>query len=372
MLSFTGNALTHIDRREMLRLGGLCAAGLSLPELMAREAGPAKKRARARQCLIMFLEGGPSHIDLWDLKPDAPEEIRGEFKAIDTSAKGVRLCEHLPGLATQMHHFAQVRSVTHTITDHNAGTYYALTGRYPMEGSKLIVKDGPVNFPPYGAVLARLRPTGNALPDFCHIPEFMSNLGVNIAGESAGFLGASYDPFVTGDPSLKDYEIPGLSAGDISSERLSRRGTLLKELDGQLGRLGDDPAIERMNVFYKKAVSLITSPAARKAFDLSQEAMKVRERYGLDPGTDRSIEARKFGGLPHFGQCALLARRLLEAGVRLVTLCTGRRIDQVWDTHRDHFGLLTKSICPFWDQAFSAIVSDLHERGLLKETLVVA
>lgn len=380
MLSLTGHPLhvcDGISRRELLRVGGLAATGLCLPTLLrqearAREGGAVQRPKRAKQCLLIFLEGGPSHIDLWDMKPQAPAEVRGEFQPIRTTVPGVHVCEHLPLLARQMHHLAQVRSVTHGITDHNAGSYYMLTGRYPVVGSSLVVADSPKNFPPYGAVLARLRPTGRALPDFVHIPEFQWNNGVDIAGQSAGFLGAAYDPLVTGDPSLPGYELPGLTPSrDVPPGRMSRRDALLRDLDRALGRLGSDPALERMDLFHRKARTLISSPEVRNAFDLSREPLAVRERYGVDPGSDRSIEARKFGGLPHLGQCMLLARRLLEAGVRLVTVITGRRIDQAWDTHRDHFPLLKRALLPPFDRACSALLEDLAVRGLLEETLVV-
>src|SRR5262249_12143437 len=154
-----------------------------------------------------FLEGGPSHIDLWDLKPDAPVEVRGIFQPIATTVTGLQVCEHLPMLSRQMHRLALVRSVHHAITDHNAGTYYALTGRYPVDGSKLIVAEGPKNFPSYGAVLAKLRPIDKPLPAFVHVPEYMSNNGVDIAGQGAGWLGAACEPFVAGDPSLKSYQV---------------------------------------------------------------------------------------------------------------------------------------------------------------------
>src|SRR5581483_5650180 len=262
------------------------------------------------------LEGGPSHIDLWDMKPHAPAEVRGEFRPIATRIPGLTVCEHLPRLAGHMHHFAQVRSVAHAITDHNAGSYFALTGRYPVEGSRLVVAEGPRNFPPFGAVLARMRPIDRPLPAFVHIPEVMSNNGFDIPGEFAGFLGARYDPFVTGDPSLPGYEVPGMMPrADIPPERLDRRSALLGEIDRSLGKLTQDPALSRMDIFYRQAYELIGSSVTRRAFDLSEEPLAVRERYGMDHGSDRSIEARLFGGLPHIGQCMLLARRLLEAGV---------------------------------------------------------
>lgn len=356
-----------ITRREWLRLGALAPLGLGLPRLLSAAEPP-----RARSCLLIFLEGGPSHIDLWDMKPEAPAEVRGAFKPIATRIPGVHVCEHLPLSAPHWHRFAQVRSVHHAVNDHNAGAYYALTGHSPVEGGRLVVAESPKNFPPIGAVAARFRPTGRALPDFIHIPEIMSNNGFDIPGESAGFLGPRFDPFVTGDPSLPGYRVPGLAAApELSLERLGQRDQLARALDRELGRLADDAAAERLDALQRKALTMIASPAVRRAFDLSGEPAAVRERYGVDPGSDRAIEARKFGGLPHLGQCMLLARRLLEAGVRLITLVSGRRIDQAWDTHRDHFPLLKRSLLPPLDRALSALLEDMAARGLLDETLIV-
>ena len=318
------------------------------------------------------MEGGASHIDLWDMKPNAPLQVRGEFRPIATQTPGITVCEHLPLSAPHWHRLAQIRSVAHSTNDHNAGAYLALTGHSPVEQGKLIVAESPQNFPPYGAVLSSLRPTANDLPAFVHIPEIMSNNGFDVPGELAGILGAAHDPFITGDPSLPGYQTPGLTPQPaLTLERLDRRQSLLHDLDHALGKFGDSRAIERLNQFQRKAIEMITSQKVRNAFRLDQEPVRVRERYGLDPGTDRSIEARKFGGLPHLGQSMLLARRLIEAGVPLVTLVTGRRIDQAWDTHRDHFPLLKKSLLPPFDRAFSALLEEMTERGLLDETLLV-
>ncbi len=318
------------------------------------------------------MDGGPSHLELWDLKPDAPAEVRGEFGPIRSSVPGLTVGELLPLTSRVMHHFAQVRSVRHGVNDHNAGAYYMLTGRYPAEGSKLVVADGPQNFPPFGAVAAKLQPVGKPLPAFVHLPEFQWNNGADIPGQSAGFLGARYDPFVTGDPSLPDYRVPGLDLlPEVPLDRLAGRDGLRQTLDRAVARMGDSDAIGRMGVFQRQAVDIVTSPETRAAFDLTREPAAVRERYGTDPGSDRGLEARKFGGLPHIGQTFLLARRLIEAGTRLVTVMTGRRIDQAWDTHRDHFGLMRRSLCPPFDRALSALMDDLHVRGLLDETLVV-
>jgi Protein of unknown function (DUF1501) len=356
-------------RREFLRVGGLSVGGLSLSSLLAT-ATPG--RAKAKSCILIFMDGGPSHLELWDLKPNAPVEIRGEFGPTRSSVPGVTVGELLPQTARQMHHVAQVRSVAHSVNDHNAGSYYLLTGKSPVDGSKLIQTDSAKTFPPVGAVLARLRPPASALPPYVLLPEYQWNNGVDIGGQKAGFLGASCDPFVGGDPSLPKYSVPGLElAADIPLDRLGRRNDLLAELDRGVGHLGQSAATDRMTAFQRKAVEVVSSPHTRSAFDLSKEPAKLRERYGTDPGSDRGLEARKFGGLPHLGQCFLLARRLVEAGVRLVTVMTGRRIDQAWDTHRDHVGLMKKALCPPFDRALSALLEDLADRKLLDETLVV-
>jgi len=369
---------THVapatfNRRELLRVGSLSAAGLSLPSLLAADAAAVSANRRvkaAKNCIVLFLEGGPSHVDLWDMKPDAPANVRGEFRPIQTTIPGVPVCEHLPLLARRLHHVALIRSVHHKVVDHNAGAYYALTGRSPVRSGSLIVQPDPDNFPPLGAVLAKLRPTDKSLPPFVHMPDVMFNNGHDLPGEFAGFLGAAYDPLVAGDPSAADYNVPGLELpGSVPPARLDTRLKLLARLGNN--SLGDHASAARMAKFREKAFDLLTSSQARRALDLSKEPQKIRERYGLPDRTDRSVEARKFGGLPHLGQCMLLARRLVAAGVRLVTVCSGRRIDQAWDTHRDHFPLLKKSLLPYLDRALSALLEDLQERGMLEETLVV-
>jgi hypothetical protein len=356
-----------LSRRTFLRVGAASAIGLGLPDLL--RASPAG-RAKAKSVILFLMEGGPSHIDLWDMKPDAPEEVRGEFRPIATTVPGLVFCEHLPLLAQQAHHLTLVRSVHHTVADHNAGAYYALTGRDPVVNGRLITTPSADNFPPIGAVLAKLRPTGRPLPDFVQTPDWLSNNGSFLPGQDAGFLGAEFDPFLTGDPSLPHYQVPGLSLPrELPLDRIDRRRTLLDALDHALG---DGEVVETLDAHYRKAFSLIASPEARRAFDLSEEPAEVRERYGLDPTNDRTREARQFGGLPHLGQCLLLTRRLIEAGVRLVTVSTGARYDQAWDTHRDHFPLLKRSLLPMFDRGFSALLEDLHQRGLLDETLIVA
>lgn len=367
-----------LSRRELLLggavgLGALDLVGLDLPGLLAAEETPGLPRARAKSCILFFMEGGPAHQDLWDLKPEAPLEYRGEFKPIATKVPGVQVCDHLPMLARQMHHFAQVRAVHHNVNDHNAGAYYCLTGHSPRVGNKLIISPGPTLFPSYGAALSRLRPTGSELPDFIHIPEVLSNLKYDLPGQFAGFFGRQHDPYVTGDPSLPEFNTRLFElSGDVSQKRFLRRRRLRQKLVESLGaRPGGEKILGKTEGHYRKAFELLGSSKVKDAFDLSRESRKVRERYGFDRESNRTKLAREFGGVPHLGQSMLLARRLVEAGSRLVTVCAGRRYCQAWDTHRQHFPLMKRSLLPLTDRALSALMEDLDQRGLLDETLVV-
>ena len=354
------------SRRAFLRLGGAGLLGPSLAGLLQAATG----KARAKSLILIAMEGGPAHQDIWDMKPEAPENVRGEFRPIATTIPNLMFCEHLPRLAKQAHHLAFVRSVHHTVGDHNAGYYFMLTGREPLNNGRLIVAPSADNFPSIPSVLAKLRPSGRTLPDSVQAPDFMSNNGSLLPGEHAGFLGAAFDPFLSGDPSGPTYSVPGLDLpSDLTLGRVEGRRSLRDAIDQGLA---DDPRTERLAPHLKKAYALIASAEARRAFDLASEPLAVRERYGYDPSHPRTKEVRKFGGLAEFGQCLLLARRLVEAGVRVVTVCTGPRFDQSWDTHRTHFPLLKTSLLPRFDQGFSALIEDLHRRGLLDSTLVVA
>ena len=365
------SATASPSRRVFLRAGGTGLMGLGLADLLQVRLALANQ-PKAKSLILFALEGGPSHIDLWDMKPDAPAQIRGEFQPIATTVPGLLFCEHLPLLAQQAHHLALVRSVHHDTGDHNAGYYLAMTGRTPLVGSRLITAPSRENFPTPGAVLAKLAPQGRPLPDFVHTPDWMSNNGSFLPGQDAGFLGAEFDPLISGDPSQPGYQVPGLALpGDVAVDRVIGRQNLLDLVDRALTHTSVD-RVAQLDSHYRKAVSLVSSPEARQAFDLDSEPAEVRARYGLDPDNRRTKEARQFGGLPHLGQCLLLARRLVEAGVRVVNVCTGARYDQTWDTHRQHFPLLKRSILPMFDRGFSALLEDLHQRGLLEETLVVA
>ena len=352
-------------RRQALQIGGLATLGLSLPELIG--AGdrdtPHPRQKQARSCILFFMEGGPAHIDLWDPKPSAPREIRGKYDPISTSIPGLQISERIPRWAPIMKHLSLVRSVTHNIVDHNASSYYTVTGQQPLRGGQLIRRPSRDNFPPIGAVLAHLQPTGQPLPDFVHIPQRMFNCGSFIPGQLGGFLGFPFDPFITGDPSAGNFQVPGLKRQpELSARRLDQRRNLLSQIR-RGGSLDAFPATAEFQGQYQRAYNLITSPKARRAFRLAEEPAQVRTRYGALPAGKDS------GKLGHLGSSLLLARRLIEAGVRLVTVWAGR---QVFDTHRSHYAELDKVIGPPLDRAFSALVEDLAERGLLDETLVVA
>ncbi len=352
-----------IRRRQLLQAGSLGALGLSLPRvLQSEQAGGEAPRRRAKSCILFFMEGGPSQIDLWDMKPGAPQNVRGPYEPIATSLPGMQLCEHLPLLARQMHHVSVVRSVSHTIVDHNASSYFMLTGQVPLRDSQLIRGSSPSNAPPYGSVLAKLQPTDRALPDYVHLPKRMFNCGHFIPGVLAGFLGDAFDPFIAGDPSQSDYRVPGLDTR-MDEERFDRRRKLLGLLDHGLDEPRPPRSVTRKDVFYEKAFSLITAREARDAFRLDDEPEAVRQRYGLR----RSVAGVRGGGLPHLGQCLLLARRLVERGVRLVSVWAG---GQAFDGHKQHYQSLTNGLCPPVDRGLAARIADLEERGMLQDTLV--
>ncbi len=276
-----------LNRRDVLHVGGAGLLGLGLAGLLRAETEqPAQPRAKS--LILFFLEGGPAHQDLWDMKPDAPEGIRGEFKPIATTVPGLQFCEHLPLLAAQAHHLTLVRSVHHTVADHNAGAYLALTGHDPAASGKLTTAPAPDNFPPVGAILAKFRPSPQPLPNFVQTPDWMSNNGSFLPGQDAGFMGAAFDPLISGDPSLSGYHVAGLDLPvELALDRVASRRSLLDAVDHTLG---DGPAIQGLDSHYRKAYSLIASPDARQAFDLSREPARVRERYGLDLDNPRKRE----------------------------------------------------------------------------------
>lgn len=362
MLSMLGPAsrklCSGVSRREVLRLGALGPLGLSLPALLASRAG-AGGLGRAERCILFFQEGGLAHQDSWDPKPEAPAELRGEFKTIPTSTGGI-ICEHMPCLAKVAHRYALVRSVTHDVFDHNPGAYYCLTGRSPRVNGQFILGDRRTNFPGMGAVVSRLRPATAPVPSFIHIPALLTNNGEYLPGQRAGFLGGAHDPLIIGDPTQPEFAVPGLTApGTLPEQRLARRASLLRRVQADLEAMADAPLGRDVDAYYEKAFRLLTSSATRQACDLTREAPAVRERYGMH----------------HMGQSLLLSRRLVEAGVPLVTVTwgpnSGSDSNQCWDTHRRNHYFLKNSLLPPTDRAVAALLEDLHDRGLLETTLVV-
>jgi len=364
----------QIARRDLLQVGSLGLMGVTLPGMLQRASAQGLRKGAAKSCILVFLDGGPAQQDMWDMKPNAPSDIRGPLKSISTTVPGLRVCEYLPKVSQQMHHLAVIRSVNHDVLVHSAATYYMLTGRHPKPKANLIIKDEPENFPPFGAVLAKQRPIAD-LPEFVHMPDIMWDAGHDLPGQRAGFMGGGFNPMVAGDPSVSNYKMPGLSLPKgISPKRLRNRRSLLALLDQNAGRRVDVELFEEMDSHKQKAFSLLGAKRTRDAFDLSQEKSKTRERYGLGlPGNQkRKKGARNFGGLPHLGQSLLLTRRLIEAGVRLVTVSTGRRRDSAWDGHLRHFPILKRSLTPYFDVAFSALLEDMSNRDMFKDTLLVA
>ncbi len=348
-------------RREFLRIGGIGAMGLVLPRLLRAESEgkPVRGRGKAKACILLYLHGGQSQLETFDPKPAAPPEIRGEFKPIATRVPGLQICEHLPKLARLADKFALIRSMTHGTTNHNPAGYYVLSGIEPNtnEFDILAARD---DFPHPGAVLAKLGNSRQAIPPFVQLsPSNVGDGGRQMPGQSAGFLGGAFDPFkVVTDPNAADFDVEGLSlADDVSASRLDRRRQLLEGL-GSAARV-DQPAARAIDPYYERAFQLITSPASRRAFRLDQEPARLRDRYGRHTP----------------GQSLLLARRLIEAGVRLVTVVWGGPLqapDDYWDTHKQHFPKQRDKLLPRFDQCLSALLEDLDHRGLLETTLVVS
>lgn len=378
MLSLPGRPVLTCEgftRREWLRVGGLSTFGLSLDQLLQQRRARGGETAeewpasfgRAKACIVLFLFGAPAHQDTWDLKPDAPLEIRGEFQSIPTNVQGVRVCEHMPLLAQRMDQLTQIRSVTHPDNTHTVALHYMLTGVRHRR-----FKSNPQNagddFPCYGSVVNYLnhRPrdsrgssgrltTAEPLPPSISLNAPANQVSANnhiFPGFFAGFLGHSHDPlFVSQHPNAARFD-PFPTLGPAS--RLLDRQRLLSSLGTQRRAVENSPQVATLGSDYERAFSLLTSPGARRAFQMTEESPALRERYGDSP----------------FGQACLLARRLVEAGTTLVTV-NWERDDAYWDTHKNNFRDLKNSLLPNFDRGFSALLDDLRERGLLDETLVV-
>lgn len=332
------------NRRDFLRIGSLTALGFGMADwFRCRAVAASQLSVRAKSCILLWLDGGPSHLEMWDLKPDAPAEVRGPFQAIATNVSDIQICELLPRTALLADKFSIIRSMTSPLGEHGLANHYLLTGYKPS----------PVlNHPSFGSVVTHVRSFQSILPPYVAIPDARS------AG--AGFLGRPYEPFTTaGDPAKPDFRVQDLDFFPrVDSSRLQRRREYLLQFDRAQAEL--ESRSPMVDAAFDQAYRLVTSPAAKQAFDLSEEPDEVRARYG--PRT--------------FGQSCLLARRLVERGVPFVTVQNPN-----WDTHdglvlhlRDGYsGAKTGvGLVPTFDLAFSALLTDLSQRGLLDETLVIA
>lgn len=354
------------SRRDFLRVGSISCLGLSLPALLQAASTTASRQSsfgRAKRCLMLFLTGGPPQLDTWDLKPDAPVEIRGELRPIDTNVPGIRISELFPRLARQTDKYCIVRSVTHRDTVHTSAGYTMLTGVYyprPATSAKMI-KPAPDDHPHLGSILAKVRPARQGLPPFVALPESIRDAGVNdFPGLDGGFLGKQYAPFlVQADTARGVFPLPDIFLpSNMSVSRLDDRRLLLDRLNQRFDALETNGSLAYQDSFYQQAFAMIRSPAARRAFELDREPDRVRDAYGKHL----------------FGQGCLLARRLLEAGVSLATVYwhyEGPDDSPVWDTHQNNFAHLRQRLMPPTDQALSSLLSDLADRGLLDDTLVV-
>jgi len=353
----------RMTRRELLRAGALGLFGLSFADVLRGRASGAVQASRgfgrAKRCILLFMWGGPAHQDTWDLKPEAPAEVRGEFREIPTNVPGIRICEHFPLLARRMDKLCLVRSMTHDNGDHTPATHYLLTGQPPPRST-----DNREQWPHLGSVLSSLGRGRGALPPFVSmrpklendVPRFVEQS----QGQFAGWLGPLHDPLtIDADPSRADYKVGELTLHpELSIERLEHRRDLLSQLDRRLDQF--NPHFAALDQNHRRAFDLLTAAATeRRAFNLAEEPAPVRERYGLNP----------------HGQSVLQARRLIERGVPLVTVFWPndgiKNVSVYWDTHSRNFVDLRTRLMPVADQAFAALLDDLAERGLLDDTLVI-
>lgn len=329
----------RFHRRDFLKIGAAGIFGLSLPDLLRLEAAavPGRER-RANAVILLWLAGGPATIDMWDLKPAAPEGIRGSFRPIPTAVPGIQISEHLPRVARVLDRATLVRSLYHTIPSHGPATVFMTTGNKPTPA---------LQYPSLGSLVARLLPAERTVPPYVAFSELR-----NGAAGQAGYLGTAYNPFtVEGGGKGGGLRVRGVSRpAGFSLAQLENRDQLLHSFDQTFASLDrSTDLVGGLDAFHKQALEILRSDKTRRAFDLAQEPLALRERYGIHP----------------FGQGVLAARRLVEAGVRFVTISLGG-----WDTHGQNFDALKQRLLPPLDQTLSALIQDLNDRGLLDHTIV--
>lgn len=364
----------QISRREVMRIGGLGACGLALPQLFGARSLKATETpigvtikpsvGKAKSCIVLFLMGGPPQHSTWDPKPEAPKEVRGEIGSIETCVPGVRFGELMPKLAQRADKLAVLRAISTNDNAHSSSGYYMLTGRphAPMNAEN-VNPGAPNDWPSWGAVLQRLRPPARDLPTSVRLPQHIFNTDGSIwPGQDGGMLGQSADPWMfrcvpaSPDFRIAEFQLPG----DVSLDRLSVRRDLVRAIARPHEMSADAGLLRAFGDQQERAYRVLASAASRGAFDLSAESVMTRERYGMT----------------QFGQSCLLARRLIEADVRLVQVNWYRGADEptdkpCWDSHADETNRLKDVLIPPTDDAFSALLDDLSDRGMLDETLVV-
>jgi len=359
-----------LRRREWLRVGGLSLLGLSLSRLsgLSAKAGPvlAPKTAsfgRAKSCILLFLAGGPPQHETFDPKAEAPLEIRGTFRPIPTSVPGMHFCETLPHTALVADHLAVIRSMTTDINSHSTSGAFMLTGYVPQTKAEN-VPAGPQDWPSIASAVAALQPSTRSPLSSVVLPETIANDG-NIVwpGQNGGFMGPTWHPMLMKcDPTAQPMSIEGLSLADgVTNVRLSERFNLLNQLDAHFREGVQSGAVAELGHMHQKAFDVLHSERSRRAFELELESPALRDNYGRHK----------------FGQSVLLARRLVEAGVRLVQVNWPREGktevagSPLWDTHKNNAGRVRDVLCPQFDRTFATLIADLQTRGLLDETLVV-
>jgi Protein of unknown function (DUF1501) len=332
------------SRREFLKVGTLGFMGLTMADVLSAEAAEVAAKARGKSCIVVWLNGGPPAMDLWDMKPEAPGEVRGEFKPIKTNVAGIEICEHLPTVARQMDKISLIRSIHHRNGCHDIGPTIMQSGFRPLTvlpgGIELPIAD----YPSYQTTIAVVQGSRDLFPHVT-IPN-------TPRGASTGYLGPRYNPFeVAGDPNKPSFTVRDLAPPKgVTDTRLDRRRALLQAVDSHFRQTDETLECRTMDRFYEQAYSVTGSTQARQAFDLKQEPDALRDEYGRTT----------------IGQSCLMARRLVEAGVRCVTVN-----NDGWDTHEKNFEQLKSKLLPGLDKAFGTLVKDLHQRGLLKNTLVL-
>ena len=357
----------RLDRRTMLQAGSLGTMGLSLPQLLSQKAEARPGRietssvfGNAKRIILLFMWGGPAHQDTWDLKPDGPVESRGEFLPIATNVPGLHVSEHFPLLAQHAEKLAVIRSVGQEDNNHSTGAHAGLTGRrHELKAESFGARQ--TDFPHFGSVLSALRPNSSGLPTFVSLPEIISTTnGAVTPGQGGGLIGRKFDPFrITQHPDDPDFSIESLRLPEsVGLSRLETRRGLLNQMDHAARIASRSAQTKTLSGYYEQALDMVLAPNVRNAFDLASVSLAERMRYGYHT----------------FGQSVLMAKRLAEAGVQLVTVYWHREkktIDSTWDTHSLNFQELKLRLMPSVDRPIAALLEDLAQSGMLEDTLVV-